>query len=126
MALALENARRFGREARMASVFQRLLAPPTPGLPGLDVAACWQPARGDGTVSGDYYDFFPLPDGRWGIVIGDVCGKGTVAASYTTMAKYVLRSYAHEANSPGEILQRTNATLCAQMSGAADRARRCS
>jgi len=50
-----------------------------------------------------------------GIVIGDVCGKGIIAASYTAMARYVLRCFAYETDSPAEILQRTNAAVYAQM-----------
>lgn len=105
----------YGREARVASLFQRVLLPPPPtAIPGLEIAARWRPAPGESGVTGDYYDFVALPDGRWGIVIGDVCGKGSIAASYTAMAKYVLRSYAYESRSPAEILQRTNATIYAQ------------
>lgn len=119
IALSIDNARLFSREAHLSAIFQRLLRPPAPApVPGLDIAFHWQPAQGEAPVSGDYYDFIALPDGRWGIVIGDVCGKGTIAASYTTMAKYVLRSYAFETTSPAEILQRTNAALFAQFTGA--------
>lgn len=117
IALALENARMYGREARVASVFQRVLLPPPATIPGLEIAARWRPAPGETKVTGDYYDFIALPNGRWGIVIGDVCGKGTIAASYTAMAKYVLRSYAYESDSPAQILQRTNAALYAQFTG---------
>ncbi|MBI3947990.1 MAG: SpoIIE family protein phosphatase, partial [Armatimonadetes bacterium] len=116
VALSIENARLFGREKRLASIFHRLLRPVAPAdVPGLEIAARWQPASGEGTVGGDYYDFIALPDGRWGIVIGDVCGKGTLAASYTAMARYVVRSYAYETESPAEILQRANAALYAQL-----------
>lgn len=48
-----------------------------PQIPGYQVAAGWEPAE---FVSGDYYDWSRLPDGRWGFVIGDVSGHGLAAA----------------------------------------------
>ncbi|HOJ21468.1 MAG TPA: SpoIIE family protein phosphatase, partial [Armatimonadota bacterium] len=116
IALSIQNARMFHRESRVAEVFQRMLLPQTHTfIEQLEVAVRWRPASGDGQIGGDYYDFIALPGGRWGIVIGDVCGKGTLAASYTAMAKYALRSYAYETGSPAEILRRTNAALYAQL-----------
>jgi sigma-B regulation protein RsbU (phosphoserine phosphatase) len=116
IALSIQNARMFHRESHVAQVFQRMLLPQTHTfIEQLEVAVRWRPASGNGQIGGDYYDFIALPGGRWGIVIGDVCGKGTLAASYTAMAKYALRSYAYETGSPAEILRRTNAALYAQL-----------
>jgi sigma-B regulation protein RsbU (phosphoserine phosphatase) len=91
MALALENARlaaslaaeaadreRANRELEIAREVQERLFPQNfPALPGLDCAGYCRPARG---VGGDYYDFLKLEDGRLGIAIGDVSGKGIAAA----------------------------------------------
>ena len=44
-----------------------------PEIPGLELAAHYQTSRRAG---GDYYDFFPLPDGCWGILLADVSGHG--------------------------------------------------
>jgi sigma-B regulation protein RsbU (phosphoserine phosphatase) len=66
------------RELKIVADIQRSLLPARlPRIPTLDLAAHYQPAQRAG---GDYYDFFPLPDGRWGIFIGDVSGHGTPAA----------------------------------------------
>jgi sigma-B regulation protein RsbU (phosphoserine phosphatase) len=66
------------RELKIVADLQRSLLPARlPHIPTLDLAAHYQPAQRAG---GDYYDFFPLPDGRWGIFIGDVSGHGTPAA----------------------------------------------
>lgn len=77
------------RELRLVADIQRSLLPGTiPAIPGLGLAAHYQTSQWAG---GDYYDFFPLPDGRWGILIADVSGHGTPAA--VLMA--VLHSLAH-------------------------------
>lgn len=66
-----------------------------PDIPGYEVAAWWQPAE---FVSGDYYDWFPLPDGRWGFAIGDVSGHGLAAslimASVRAMVHVLVRTVA--------------------------------
>src|SRR5262249_62094850 len=66
------------RELKIVADIQRSLLPARlPRIPTVDLAAHYQPARRAG---GDYYDFFPLPDDRWGIFIADVSGHGTPAA----------------------------------------------
>ena len=69
---------RLEQELRVARVIQQTLLPKElPDLPGWQVAAYWQPAR---AVSGDFYDFIDLPDGKLGIVDADVTDKGVPAA----------------------------------------------
>jgi sigma-B regulation protein RsbU (phosphoserine phosphatase) len=81
------------RELKVVADIQRSLLPrTTPAIPGLGLAAYYQTSKRAG---GDYYDFFPLPDGRWGILIADVSGHGTPAA--VMMA--IMHSLAH--NLPG-------------------------
>jgi hypothetical protein len=58
-------------------VQERLFPQGSPSTGGLDCAGHCRPAQG---VGGDYYDFVPLPDGRLGIAVGDVSGKGIPAA----------------------------------------------
>ncbi|MBI1344983.1 SpoIIE family protein phosphatase [bacterium] len=59
-----------------------------PEVPGYEVASWWQPAE---FVSGDYYDWLPLPQGRWGFLVGDVSGHGLAAA----LIMATLRAMAH-------------------------------
>jgi len=74
-----EEKRRLEEELRIARDIQMSLLPLGPAaLPGLVVMAACRPAR---EVGGDYYDFLPLGDHRLGILIEDVSGKGTSAAS---------------------------------------------
>jgi phosphoserine phosphatase RsbU/P len=66
------------RELQIVGAIQRsLLRRDLPEIPGLDIAAHYQTSAWAG---GDYYDFFPLADGRWGLFIADVSGHGTPAA----------------------------------------------
>ena len=101
------------RELQVARLIQHALLPKeVPDLPGWEVAAHYQPAR---TVGGDFYDFLPLPDGRFGVVIGDATDKGVPAALVMATARSILRGAAHERFSPGEVLARANDLLCPDM-----------
>lgn len=64
-----------------------------PELPGWEIAAHFQPAR---EVAGDFYDVFPMVDGRrLGLVIADVCDKGVGAAMFMALFRSLLRAFAN-------------------------------
>jgi sigma-B regulation protein RsbU (phosphoserine phosphatase) len=69
-----------------------LLPAHPPNIPGLDLAAWFEPARTGELLLGDFYDAFPVDGRRWAIVVGDVCGHGAHAAKLTSMIRYTLRS----------------------------------
>ncbi|MHB1343460.1 MAG: PP2C family protein-serine/threonine phosphatase [Thermoleophilia bacterium] len=70
-------------ERRVAHVLQAgLLAPAFP-FSGVDVRVAYRPANEIELVGGDFYDLFPIGDGRVAVVVGDVSGKGIEAASLT-------------------------------------------
>jgi sigma-B regulation protein RsbU (phosphoserine phosphatase) len=82
------------RAQRLAATLQRSLLPPVlPEVRGLELAAHYQVASPD-QVGGDFYDVFPLGGDRWGLFIGDVCGKGAEAATITSLTRYTLRAAA--------------------------------
>jgi sigma-B regulation protein RsbU (phosphoserine phosphatase) len=116
VAVAVHNARRFGnereqrermtREAEEArSIQQALLPRSSPLIPGFRVSGLSIPA---GSVGGDWYDFIPLPSGRWGLVLADVSGKGTAAALLMSATRGMLRSLAQTGSGPAEVLTRLN------------------
>lgn len=101
--LALENSRlaasvaeqlahreRMNREIEIAREVQEQLFPQRfPDVEGLDYSGACRPALG---VGGDYYDFLPLPNGRLGVAIGDVSGKGIPAALLMASLQASLRA----------------------------------
>lgn len=99
---------------RLTQTLQRSLSPPAlPDVPGLQVAVHYQPYSEE-QVGGDFYDLFPLADGRWGFFLGDVCGKGPEAASVTSLARYTLRTAAMLDEDPAAILGDLNTALLMQ------------
>src|ERR1700722_17130278 len=66
------------------------------------------------TMGGDFYDFVPLADGRIGLVIADVAGKGVPAAFFMAVARTSLRDPAPAHASPGACLAQANEQLCSQ------------
>lgn len=105
---ALER-QRIEQELRVARLIQQTLLPKdVPHIDGWDVDAYYQPAR---AVGGDFYDFIYYPDGRLGIVIGDVTDKGVPAALVMATTRSLLRSAAERFGSPSAILERTNELL---------------
>ena len=109
VALAIDHARIFEREHRIAETLQRSLLPDRlPALPGLEVAARYLPAASEAEVGGDWYDVIPIAAGRVGLVMGDVAGKGLAAASMVGRLRSALRAYALEGHDPPTVVARLN------------------
>lgn len=116
-AVAIENAQTFEQERSVASTLQESFLPRRAiQPPGFEIGNIYAPAYTAAQIGGDYYDFIELSDGKLGIVMGDVCGKGVTAAVFTAMAKYELRAYAAEDPSPASVVTRLNRSLYSQMS----------
>jgi sigma-B regulation protein RsbU (phosphoserine phosphatase) len=98
--------KRLEEEMRLARESQMSLLPRGPlEIPGMRVAAVCVPAR---EVGGDYYDVLPLPDGRVGMLIADVSGKGMSAALYMAELKGLILSLSQIHQSPRELLIAAN------------------
>jgi PAS domain S-box-containing protein len=112
VALAVDHARVYEREHRIAETLQRSLLPDRlPQLPGLSVAARYLPAAAEAEVGGDWYDVLPTPSGGVGLVMGDVAGKGLAAASMVGRMRSALRAYALEGHPPGRVVEQLNRLL---------------
>ncbi|RPI80147.1 MAG: stage II sporulation protein E, partial [Planctomycetaceae bacterium] len=97
------------RELAVVGEIQRALLPAElPRIPTLDLAAHYQPARRAG---GDYYDFFKLPDGKWGILIADVSGHGTPAAVVMAITHAIAHTHAGPLDRPDAALRYLNRHL---------------
>lgn len=100
---------RLETELALARAIQRGFLPETvPTVPGYEIAAVWEPAR---QIGGDFYDVIPLPDGRLGLVVGDVADKGIPAALYMALARTTMRLVAARNPSPAAALQRVNTAI---------------
>jgi PAS domain S-box-containing protein len=109
VALAIDHARVYEREHRIAETLQRSLLPDRlPRLPGLSVAARYLPAAAEAEVGGDWYDVLSIPGGSVGLVMGDVAGKGLTAASMVGRLRSALRAYALEGHPPARVVQQLN------------------
>jgi sigma-B regulation protein RsbU (phosphoserine phosphatase) len=100
-----------GRAALAQTLEESLFPPRLPGVPGLDVAAR-HAAAGTGTdAMGDFFDVFPSVGPLWGMVVGDVCGKGPMAAKSAALARNTLRAAARRVTRPARILADLNQAL---------------
>ena len=108
-ALAIDTASLFGREHHVASILQSSILPERlPEIAGLDSASFYLPAGAEADIGGDYYDVFTTSDGRVVLAIGDVCGKGVLAATKTSMIKYSLRGLVSAGIGPSQALFELN------------------
>lgn len=111
--VAVDHARIHEERGHVAMTLQRSLLPPeAPAIPGLEVATRYRPALHD--IAGDFYDVFPMGEGEWGVMIGDVCGKGAAAAALTSAARYTVHAAAIEHRDPVAILSVLNEALLRQ------------
>ena len=100
---------RLNRELEIAREVQEDLFPQRlPVVSGLEYWGHCRPAR---EVGGDYYDFLELPDGRLGIAIGDVSGKGVGAALMMASLEASLRALASVVNDPAELMERVSSQV---------------
>ncbi|MBD2730087.1 PP2C family protein-serine/threonine phosphatase [Nostoc sp. FACHB-892] len=126
LAVELRKKERLDQELEIGAEIQRRLLPrQCPTIPGVVLAARCKPAN---RVGGDYYDFIATnhnkiqskakdgtETGRWGLVIGDVMGKGVPAGLIMTMMRGMLRGEVLHGNSPAGILQNLNRVMYADL-----------
>lgn len=117
-AQVIENARLYTEEVKLkrlqedlrnATQIQQMLLPRTPPqIPGVDVAGVSHPAR---DVGGDYFDYIDLGNNRWGIVVGDVSGKGMPAALLMANLQATVRGCARSSLSVADCVSAVNRLL---------------
>jgi CHASE3 domain sensor protein len=113
LVLSRDRARR--RSERTVEVLRQSLLPTSmPTIPGCELAVRFSPAEAAELVGGDFYDAFPVADGHWAIIVGDVCGKGAEAAAVTAMARWTLRSLASASVAPDEAMRFLNRAMLGQ------------
>ncbi|WP_423834532.1 SpoIIE family protein phosphatase [Streptomyces manipurensis] len=111
-ASAARNARQYTHRHTLARDLQAgLLLPDLPQVPGADVATYYHPAGEGLDVGGDFYDVFPLDDGRWAFMLGDVCGRGAIAATTTALVRHTARAVAPLLPGPEDVVKAVNRAL---------------
>lgn len=99
----------------LATTLQASLLPPRPPeVPGMEVATRYRPADRNVAVGGDFFDVFRFGTNSWGLVIGDVCGKGAAAAALTALTRYTLRAAALHHDEPSAVLRELNNAVLAE------------
>lgn len=112
MALVIDRARLHEQTRHIAATLQRQLLPERlPRIPGVQLAARYLPGGPGTEVGGDWYDVVVHSDGRVGLVMGDVVGRGIGAASLMGQLRTALRAYAIEESSPAAVLERLSAAF---------------
>ena len=74
-------------------------------IPGIGIAAATIPAM---EIGGDFYDFIPAGEGRWGIVVADVSGKGTSAALFMALSRTLLHVSGGNSTDPTAAIRQAN------------------
>ena len=112
-ALALDTARMYSREHDVADILQQSILPDAlPDFAEIEASSAYEPAGEDSDIGGDYYDLFKAPDGSIWLAIADVCGKGVVAATKTSMIKYTVRALVGAGYGPAAVLGEVNRIVC--------------
>ncbi|MDQ3609116.1 MAG: SpoIIE family protein phosphatase [Actinomycetota bacterium] len=106
--------------AAAAGLARSLLPRRLPDLPGLEVAARYQPAAAEYVVGGDLYDAMAWHDGTALLVLGDIQGKGLAAAGSLALVRHTLRTAALYERSLSAVLLRLNDVLLGDAEGADD------
>jgi len=114
IAAALERASLYDSRSAMAQALQRSLLPSSlPEIDGVELAALYHPFSPDHEICGDFYDVYPHGEGTWGVVVGDVSGKGPKAAAIMGLVAHTMRALARYESRPSAVLTALNDTLLA-------------
>jgi serine phosphatase RsbU (regulator of sigma subunit)/anti-sigma regulatory factor (Ser/Thr protein kinase) len=108
-AQALDRASHFESEQAIAETLQRSVLPVSlPRVEGVELAARYLPGSAQLDVGGDWFDALELPDGKLGLVVGDVVGKGVQAAASMAQLRNAIRAFSIERLRPSSVLNRLN------------------
>ncbi|WP_445521270.1 SpoIIE family protein phosphatase [Streptomyces sp. NEAU-174] len=109
---ALRRIRLQQAHVELSTALQQSMLPTLPErLPGLKIAARYQPSRRGLDIGGDWYDAFLLPDGAVALEIGDAQGHDVDAAAFMGQVRSSLRAITAQEPEPGTVLTRTNDLL---------------
>ncbi|HCG99477.1 MAG TPA: hypothetical protein DE036_06725 [Actinobacteria bacterium] len=111
LSLAIENARLYAGQQRIADTLQDALLTKPQKIEGIDFSYLYRATTDISRVGGDFYDVIELEHDRVGMVVGDVSGHGLEAATLTALVKSTIRAYAYDNSSPAIIMAKTNEAI---------------
>jgi len=111
LSLAIENARLYTTQREIAETLQQAMLYFPEALPGIDLGHAYRSADELALIGGDFYAAFELGDGRIGLVLGDVSGKGITAATASSIARTTLHAFSLAENRPSDVLAAANRVL---------------
>lgn len=115
VAIGIERAQAFEKEHGIAETLQQAILEVPKDLPGLEIGIIYESAAEVAKVGGDFYDLFEVGEGKIGILIGDVSGKGLEAATITSIVKSTIRAFAYKGLPPKLVLTEANRAICRQL-----------
>ena len=122
IASALERASLYDSRSAMSAALQRSLVPGSlPSIAGLDIAGLYRPFAPGEEIGGDFYGVFPHGQDSWGVVVGDVSGKGAEAAAIMGLAAHSIGALARYESRPSVVLGTLNELLLQAESVASER-----
>lgn len=111
-ASAIDNARSYERQRRLAETLQEALLPAhLPHVEDLEFDAVYAPGDDEASVGGDWYDAFELPDGRVAVSIGDVTGRGIDAAVVMSKMRHAIKALTLYESDPTKLLDAADTML---------------
>jgi serine phosphatase RsbU (regulator of sigma subunit) len=107
----------YDREHRISETLQRslLMMPPRDAFPNVTVESLYAAAWDEAQVGGDFCDALALGEGKVGLIVGDVAGKGLAAAARTAEIKFTLRTFLRENHDPATAIKRVNDMLATSL-----------
>ncbi|MCL5291602.1 MAG: SpoIIE family protein phosphatase [Actinobacteria bacterium] len=115
VSLALQNARLYEVEHRIAEILQENLIRPVPKIPGMEIGVAYESTVEAERAGGDFFDIFELEGDLVAVLIGDVAGKGVEAAGLTETIRSSVRTLAYVEPSPSLVFGQTNRSLLRQL-----------
>lgn len=111
LALAIENARLFALQREIADTLQNAMLFFPESLPGVALGHAYRSADELARIGGDFYAAFELSDGKIGLVLGDVAGKGIAAATASSIARTTMHVFGVREARPADVLAAANRVL---------------
>jgi serine phosphatase RsbU (regulator of sigma subunit) len=113
--LAAAEAQKHEEQRSIAETLQLGLLPQLLDVPPhTHIASRYWPAGDAQLIGGDFWDVFQIDERRWGLLIGDVCGKGMEAAAMTSLVRYTARAAAHLGARPADVLRSIHTAVTQQ------------